>query len=316
MEEFTPPAQDGVWGNAQKSAQELFEEEAWERAYLEHDGLRIERMWETCLSNRVLNSIRAAWAAMDDAGRRVYEDMARARAAYKASYVATQVKAAAWHAPLLTTLLRRSPNVWTLNLSSTNAREYSSGPPRLRLKSSDGMLRQIGASWGASLRICRLGNAQLAPADVHALLAACPQLAQLHVGAVKLKGAPDALFGDGMAPHQSLRSVAVPPPAAHLLLYVTRLCDRCPALRELDAESFDASSRFDEFGYDEVSEDEAEHGGGDLLVRSARLAASRGVQRFLCTSFFAGGGSDGEYGSDGGSVGEYVGDGNVLKHIL
>jgi hypothetical protein len=74
---------------------------------------------------------------------------------------------------------------------------------------------------------------------------------------------------------------------------------RCAALREIDAERFDASS----------------YGSSDVLAACARAAAARGVRRFLCTSFFANGGSDGEYGSDGGSVGEYCGDGNVLKYL-
>jgi hypothetical protein len=40
-------------------------------------------------------------------------------------------------------------------------------------------------------------------------------------------------------------------------------------------------------------------------LRRARHAAQGGVHRFLCASFFVGG------GSDGGSVGEYCGDGDV-----
>jgi hypothetical protein len=71
-------------------------------------------------------------------------------------------------------------------------------------------------------------------------------------------------------------------------------------LRTLDANSFNATSS---------------DAGTTIVAAAARLAKSRGVTKFLCTSFFAGGGSDGEYGSDGGSCGEYCGDGDVLKYI-
>ena len=124
-----------------------------------------------------------------------------------------------------------------------------------------------------------------------------------------------------MARHAALRAVALPAAPKHLLQHVTRLCEHCPALREINAESFDVHAATYSPAGEEDDDDEdggAYFGfkpGADLVARCARVAARRGVTRFLCTSFFAEGDSEGEYGSDGGSVGEYCGDGNVLKYI-
>jgi hypothetical protein len=262
--------------------------------------------YEDARSVSTARKLRANWLAMDAPSRRVWEDKARALFEYLERYEACQVKAGAQHAPLLRALLARSPSVHTLRLDGPDSiwdtRHYK---PKLVLTPADGLLRQIGAAWGAQLRVMHLGVTQLAVQHMHALLAACPLLAWLHAGDVRIVKDGDApvdaakLFVD-MAPHASLTAVALPSTAQkHLAAYVNSLCVRCPALREINAERFDAS----------------DYGTSDVLAACARAAAARGVRRFLCTSFFANGGSDGEYGSDGGSVGEYCGDGNVLKYL-
>jgi hypothetical protein len=245
---------------------------------------------------RLQRQLEQQWAAMSAAERAPHEAAARARCARKAAYEASCVPAAAASTSLLRALLARCREVHTLDVSREQYGRRDAPVARL-----DGaLLRQVGAAWGASLRLARLGDAVLSVDDIHAFLEACPHLIQLHLRRVTLAaGSLAALFGDGMAPHAALRSVALPPVSKSLAALVERLPQRCAALREIDAEAFDAT-RGD---------------GASVVARVARAAAARGVRRFLCSSFFANGGSDGEYGSDGGSMGEYCGDGDVLKYV-
>lgn len=232
--------------------------------------------------------------------RAPYEAKALARREHVSSYQASTVEKAAVSLPLLRVLLARCTQVHTLDLMPAL---YGNASRHVRLRSNDGVLQLLCTNWGASLRFARLGYASLSAEDIHALLAACPQLAHLQLRYVSLAtGSLKTIFGDAMPRHPALRSVGLPPVSKSLPDLVERLVSgRFPALCEIDANSFDATRQGDD--------------GIDVVARVARRAASRGVRRFLCESFFAGGGSDGEWGSDGGSVGEYIGDGNVFKYV-
>ena len=239
----------------------------------------------------------AEWERMSAAQRAPHEAEARRRDEHLQSYGAGEAPKAAASAPLLLALLARCSQVHTVDLTPRQYEIRATSYVRL----SSGMVPPLCASWGASLRFARLGRAELSADDIHALLAACPQLALLQLRLVTLAaGSLQAIFGDAMAPHPALRSVGLPPVIKSLPALVERLTSgKCPALVEVDANSFDATRG----------------NGCDVVARVARRAASRGVRRFICDSFFYGGGSDGEWGSDGGSVGEYCGDGNVLKYV-
>lgn len=302
---------------AHYSPHKLFVEEAWSAAYAANpqlQSMRVHDFGEEEIENQ--------WTSLSDEEKQRYETKIRAGATAHAAYAASQCEAAAHKAPLLRALLRLATGVHTLNMGAslydaTRGQDYafdSSG------------LRNISTAWGPTLRVVCLGRPSLGLVtadDIHALLAACPQLAQLHLTWLQLgnckccgAAAADALFGPGMAPHAELRSVGLPAvnSGPQLRRFVERLCKRSPKLREIDAESFNASA--EEAGAAEYYWGEYRNARCEQLVETAQLAARHGVTRFLCTSYFDGeGGSEGEYGSDGGSVGEYCGDGNVLKHI-
>ena len=296
----------------------LFEDEAWTEAYAADPHLKALRMYDE-RDERVDSAeraIEARWTSMSDAELQRYEDTIRAGKQAHDAYVTSQCVSAVHKAPLLHALLRRASGVHTLNMG-----DVLYGPAHTVAFDSS-ILRDVGTTWGASLRFVRLAGKKLGAvtaADIHMLLAACPQLAlldigYLHLDACKCCGADpaDALFHTGMTPHAELRAVALPAAPQHLQRFVERLVKRCPALREINAESFSTHEQDDAdehyFGNYRNSRCEA-------VATSAKLAARHGVTRFLCSSFFDEGGSDGEYGSDGGSVGEYCGDGNVLKYL-
>lgn len=327
---------------ANKTALQLFEDAQWEAAYAANPALKMLRRYdngEGSEAAEAARNIREAWRGLGDASRTVWTDKARALATRKRQYAAAQVGAAGkpWHVSLLAALLSHSPRLHTLNLNSGGLsggsggwRTYDLTPPRCVLASGDALLQRVQATWGATLRVLHLGKSKLAVGDVHALLAACAQLAWLDASKMVVLQDDGAAEGDGaalfdtMAPHAALRSVALPQTAQqNLLAYTLRLCAHCPALREIDAETFDACAPQQRDDSDDGGDsDSGDHGmyGGEprgmrLVAICARAAAARGVRRFLCSTYFADGGSEGEYGSDGGSVGEYCGDGDVLKYL-
>jgi len=295
----------------------LFESEAWEAAYAADPRLKSARMFDDGGDASIISverDIEARWSSMSDDELQRYTNKTRDGEKAHAAYKASQCVSASHKPTLLRALLRRASGVHTLCVSVGGAQPPNDG---------SSLLRDAATAWGASLRFVRLDN--LGPSgvtaeDIHVLLAACPLLALLDIGRLRLSAcnccgaaAFDALF-HGMAPHAQLRAVVLPSAPQHLQRFVERLLKKCPALREINAESFDASA----YGADDDEEDYyGEYGSKrqELVVTLAKLAASRGVTRFLCSTFFAEGGSDGEYGSDGGSVSEYCGDGNVLKYL-
>lgn len=130
---------------------------------------------------------------------------------------------------------------------------------------------------------------------MHAVLAGCPRLRWLGADLVLLKGPAGALFRD-MQPHAALRAIVLPMAARkHLAAYTAHLCQRCPSLREIEANVMRPED-------------------ADLVAACARSAAGAGVRRFICEPFFAEAGSDGESGSDGGA-GEYIGNGDVIPVV-
>ena len=297
-------------------------EDAWNAAYAENPQLKTMRIHDFDAEEveAAERDIENQWVSLSDEKKQRYETKIRASVTAQEAYVASQCEAAAHKAPLLRALLRLASGVHTLNMS-TSLYDIARGQ---KYAFDSSILRDVGTTWGSTLRFVRLGSPSLGAVtadDIHALLAACPQLALLHINWLKLgnckccgAAAADALFGPGMAPHAELLSVGLPAvhSGEHLRRFVQRLCKRCPKLREIDAEAFNASL---------VDAGPGEYWGEyrnarcELVVQTAQLAARHGVTRFLCSTFFEGGGSDGEYGSDGGSVGEYCGDGNVLKYI-
>ncbi len=292
---FAPPYVHGEL----RSSQKLFEDDRWERAYAARPGLKTARMWgfDDDAVKAVEERIAAEWAGLSASQRRAWEEKERARAAYAARYEAAQLDPkGGWSAPALRALMARCPNVHTLRLDFPRTKWDTGYTTRLKLTPADGLLRAVCDAWGANLRLLHLAGTRLSVADLHDVLARSPRLRWLGAGYVALKDADGALFRD-MPRHASLRSIVLPVAARkHLTSYVARLCARCPALREIDANVMPA--------------------GSDRLVADcARRAAAAGVRRFMCLSFFEGGGSDGEWGSDGGSVGEYCGDGNVIKYV-
>ena len=303
----------------------MFEEEAWAEAEAADRDLKFAKLYDprSKAVKTAKRAIKARWTAMSDAERQQYADKIAAGGAAHAAYIASQCEAAARKASLLRALLRRTSGVHSLNLDSGS--KYNS--PAFSFAFDGGLLREVGAAWGTSLRIVRLGErgerqGTVTAEDVHVLLAACPflalmDLANLKLSACKCCGAApeDALFGASMAPHAELRAVALPPAAQHLRRFVERLLKRCPKLRVIDAETFNACP--DEFRFDADGDDEyyGLYGNArrEVLMKCAQLAASHGVTRFICSSFFMGGWSDGGSGYDSG--GEYCGDGNVLKNL-
>jgi hypothetical protein len=343
-----PPTSGSSWGNVlqpkSKTAKQLFEDAQWELAYAASPGLKTLRVYVSDEPEVVeaARDIRDAWRELSATERQAWKDKARALARHAAAYARAQVNARGerWHASLLEALLARSAHVHTLNLESASSLFANVLRPPFALAPADGLLRRIGAKWGATtLRLLHLGSAALTVGDAHALLAACPLLTWLNAAGVRLLHDDGSADGNGadlfrdMTRHAALRSVALPPTAqAHLYSYTQRLCAHCPALREIDADVFDAYvDKSEEEEEEEDIDDDAFWNiasssddddavqkfddGCETVAACARFAAQHGVRRFICSSFFAEGGSDGEYGSDGGSVGEYCGDGNVLKYL-
>lgn len=312
LEAALPPA-----SLASFSPRDLFMEDAWNAAYAENPQLKTMRIHDIDFDAEEVEAaerdIVNQWVSLSDEKKQRYETKIRASVTAQEAYVASQCEAAAHKAPLLRALLRVASGVHTLNMS-TSLYDIARGQ---KYAFDSSILRDVGTTWGPTLRFVRLGSPSLGAVtadDIHALLAACPQLALLHINWLHLDdcwgaAAADALFGPGMAPHAELRSVGLPAMhvGEHLRRFVQRLCKRCPKLREIDAEAFytDAGQYWGEY----------RNARRELVVQTARLAARHGVTRFLCSTFFLEGGSDDEFGSDSGSLGEYCGDGNVLKYI-
>jgi hypothetical protein len=252
--EFLPPWEDPMARCRRRtvgapSAKDVFIQSEWERELLQSDDLRHDDMVlgdDGPLVKQTAAAIRARWKCLAQAERQEYEDMAQQRKQHAVQYMASQCAAAAFSRPLLHALSQcrtadsDGGGVHTLNLGAGIEDDYSSGlsidfwflgiraplptphhwsrpqPTRFELTPGDPLLRGICANWGVSLRIIFLGHATLAPADINALLPACPSLVLLSASGVKLAGGggsssrSEQLFG-GISPVREVPCLRVPP---------------------------------------------------------------------------------------------------------
>ena len=290
-----------IWHGQALTAEKLFANQVWLEAHVQEscgpeeeppDG---EPLYDPRLHGPIHTlprELKRRWARMSPAARQVWENAAEAERAAEASITVT---AGSSLLPILDALLARSPGVQMLSLTNT----WSTPASTKTLCASD-LLRRVGAAWGG-LHAVHLGEAAVAAADIHALLAACPQLLQLCADGVRLaegRADADTLFGEGMAEHTALRYIALPAMGDAFVAAVRRLLRRCPALLEIDADQHQVDD-----------DDESEE-----VELVAREGAARGLRRFFCRSCFVDGNT--YYGSeDYDAEDEYVGNGDLLQNM-
>lgn len=160
------------------------------------------------------------------------------------------------------------------------------------------LLRRIGAAW-VELRVIHLGRASVATTDIHGLVAACPQLAELTIDEVHPTDGDEGLFR-GLVPHAALRYVSLPSLDGNALLrVVVRLLRRCPGLSQINAWKQSCRTEDDVW----------------LVTYVARVAKARGLCCFTSRKCI-------EYGNlydsndSADSDGNYNGDGNVIKYVV
>ena len=279
------------------TARQHFENAEWKAALLDdaHEDLRWARGYEGSVPGKLLLSeLAARWEAMSYRERQPYEAAAKEHAARRAVEDACRFAGGASEVSLLNALLLRSPGVRMLSLRDIpwHGREWVQTPEL----QPEYLLRRIGAAW-VELRVIHLGRASVATTDIHALVAACPQLAELIMDEVDLTDDDEALFR-GLVPHAALRYVSLPSlDSGALMNVVVRLLGRCPGLSQINAWKQSCRTEDDVW----------------FVTCVARVAKARGLRCFTnrkCVEY-------GQlYDSDSAdSDGNYNGDGNVIKYL-
>ena len=281
-------------------ARQLFENTEWAAALAKDEELRAHVRSEGASRKGPVavlrDALEARWEGMSDSERRECDAAFKEHAVARAAEDAARFDGGASDVSLLNALLLRSPGVRMLSLCDVpwHDREWRE-TPELR---ADNVLRRVGAAW-TELRVVHLGKAAVAAADIHALLAACQKLAQLHLENAELSDRA-ALFGAGMAQHSALRYVGLPSLTIFTELgpVVRRLMRRCPQLYQIALNSGTCRGEDESWAVQDL----------------ARAAARRGLRCFTSWRCVVHGqlhGADEVYDD-----GHYSGDGNVITYLL